>query len=191
MQLGKCEQEAAQWFLKRGMRSPSRYDVAMERREARGLKRTRVVHTPNSFGQDWRSARYRRGREFRHCAPFVRRDGAIVIGQSAGGWGTLAYNALSPKVSAFIVMAGGRGGHEHDRPNSNCHPVLLVQAARLYGKTASTPMLWIYARNDTYFSPHIAGDFGRPTALPGSRLPWSSRVPMTMRGIISFGPWWV
>ena len=172
MQLGKCEQEAAQWFLKRG------YAVAFALRRGYG-------ETGGSRAETYEGCSHaefvRAGLEtardidavvnFATALPFVRRDGAIVIGQSAGGWGTLAYNALShPKVSAFIVMAGGRGGHEHDRPNSNRHPVLLVQAARLYGKTASTPMLWIYARNDTYFSPHIAADLRQAYGSAGVKI---------------------
>ena len=81
----------------------------------------------------------------------------IVVGQSAGGWGTMAY-ASQPHsgVTALINMAGGRGGHYHDRPNSNCEPEHLVDAAAQFGATARTPMLWIYAQNDSFFNPALA-----------------------------------
>ncbi len=59
---------------------------------------------------------------------------------------TTAYDSLPhPKVAAFVVMVGGRGGHEHDQPNTNCHPDLLPAAAGHYGATATTPMLWVAA----------------------------------------------
>jgi dienelactone hydrolase len=44
--------------------------------------------------------------------PFVLPTEVIVVGQSTGGWATLAYNSVAhPKVRAFINMAGGRGGY--------------------------------------------------------------------------------
>jgi dienelactone hydrolase len=88
---------------------------------------------------------------------FVRHAGVVVVGQSAGGWGAIAYNGVAhPKVAAFVVMAGGRGGHLHNQPNSNCRPDLLADAAGKFGKTATTPMLWVYATNDSFFAPSIA-----------------------------------
>lgn len=38
----------------------------------------------------------------------------------------------------------------------HCRPDLLQAAAGRYGATARTPMLWIYAVNDTFFGPDIA-----------------------------------
>jgi dienelactone hydrolase len=87
----------------------------------------------------------------------VRPDGVVIVGQSAGGWGTIAYDSIPhPHVSAFIVMAGGRGAHLRNNPTGNCHPERLAEAAARYGATATTPMLWVYALNDTYFRPTIA-----------------------------------
>jgi dienelactone hydrolase len=77
--------------------------------------------------------------------PEVKPSNAIVVGQSAGGWGAIAYaSAPHPKVAAFVVMAGGRGGHRDNRPHNNCRPDLLADSAGHFGKTARTPMLWIY-----------------------------------------------
>ena len=89
--------------------------------------------------------------------PNVKPTDVIVVGQSAGGWGTIAYSSLPhPSVSAFINMAGGRGGHYQHKPNNNCQSQNLVTASGQYGKTSRVPMLWIYARNDTFFAPSIA-----------------------------------
>ena len=68
--------------------------------------------------------------------PQICADGAVVGGVSAGGWATLAYGAIThPKVVALLDFAGGRGGHHNERPNSNCRPELLAQAAGFYAKT--------------------------------------------------------
>jgi hypothetical protein len=60
------------------------------------------------------------------------------------------------KVAAFVVMAGGRGGHMNMQPHTNCHPERLAEGAGKFGATAATPMLWVYAANDSFFSPAIA-----------------------------------
>jgi dienelactone hydrolase len=81
----------------------------------------------------------------------------VVVGHSAGGWAADAYDSEPhPKVVAMVSMAGGRGGHNDNTPNRNCRPDQLERAAGMYGVTATTPMLWIYAANDSFFSPQIA-----------------------------------
>src|SRR6202140_2534370 len=46
---------------------------------------------------------------------FIRQDGAIVLGHSAGGWGALALaGADTPGVTAIIAFAPGRGGRAND-----------------------------------------------------------------------------
>ena len=58
--------------------------------------------------------------------PFIRKDGAVVIGHSAGGWGALALANADPKaISAIIAFAPGRGGHANDVPNRICAPHTL------------------------------------------------------------------
>ncbi len=89
--------------------------------------------------------------------PFVKRDGVIVVGQSAGGWGALALASRNPKqVRAVINFAGGRGGRVHDRPNNNCEPGRLVAAAATFGATARIPVLSLYTSNDSYFSAQLS-----------------------------------
>jgi pimeloyl-ACP methyl ester carboxylesterase len=158
MQPGRCDQEAARWFLTRG------YVVAFPLRRGYGATGGEWAE---SYGPCDRADYFQAGLETARdidaavealtTLPFVRPDGVVIVGQSAGGWGTIAYDSLAhPKVAAFIVMAGGRGGHLHDEPNRNCHPEWLAQAAGRYGSTATTPMLWVYAMNDTFFAPAIA-----------------------------------
>jgi pimeloyl-ACP methyl ester carboxylesterase len=87
----------------------------------------------------------------------VRKTGAIIVGHSAGGWGALALASRNPRaVLAVINFAGGRGGHSFDHANNNCAPERLVEATGVFGATARIPTLWIYAENDSYFSPSLA-----------------------------------
>jgi dienelactone hydrolase len=84
-------------------------------------------------------------------------QGVIVVGQSGGGWGSIALSSKNPSaVRAIISFAGGRGGHVDGKPNNNCAPDKLVDAAGEFGKTAKTPMLWIYTQNDSYFGPSLS-----------------------------------
>jgi dienelactone hydrolase len=91
--------------------------------------------------------------------PYVAADHAVVIGQSAGGWATMALSSLNPPgVSGMVNFAGGRGGHQKlpEGGTGNCSPEALVKAAARYGATARVPMLWLYAQNDSFFEPALA-----------------------------------
>lgn len=88
--------------------------------------------------------------------PFARPTGIVLVGQSAGGLGAIAYNSLPhPRVSAIVNFAGGHGGHREQQPNNNCQPERLPVAAATLARGATTPMLWIYTANDSFFSPAI------------------------------------
>ena len=89
--------------------------------------------------------------------PYVQPGRTVIVGQSAGGWGSLAYSSRNPQgVVAIINFAGGRGGWAGQRPNTNCAPERLSVAAGKYGETARVPTLWIYTENDTFFAPEIS-----------------------------------
>ena len=158
MKLGRCDQEAAQWFLTRG------FAVAFVLRRGYGETGGDWAEDPHGCGHP----DYVRGGmesaidmnaaiDYLTLQPEVKPSAAVIVGQSAGGWGAIAYaSAPHPKVAAFVVMAGGRGGHRDNRPNNNCRPDLLAEGAGRFGRTARTPMLWIYTKNDSYFAPSIA-----------------------------------
>ena len=85
---------------------------------------------------------------------FIRKEAAVVIGHSAGGWGALALANADPKaISAITVFAPGRGGHANDEPNRICAPHTLLAAAAEFGRRARVPVTWLVAGNDSYFSP--------------------------------------
>jgi pimeloyl-ACP methyl ester carboxylesterase len=84
-------------------------------------------------------------------------DRTIIVGQSAGGWGSIALASRNPPgVKAVVVFAAGRGGRVDGKPNNNCAPDKLVAATAEFGRTARVPMLWIYTRNDSYFGPDLS-----------------------------------
>ncbi|MCA6118663.1 alpha/beta fold hydrolase [Bradyrhizobium sp. WSM 1738] len=86
--------------------------------------------------------------------PFIRPEGVVVIGHSAGAWGALALAADDSKnVAAIIAFAPGRGGHANDVPDKVCAPHTLITAAGEFGKAARVKVTWLVAANDSYFSP--------------------------------------
>lgn len=94
--------------------------------------------------------------EYMSVQPFIKRDEVVVVGQSGGGWGAIALASQNPtSVRAMIAFAAGRGGHFNGKPNNNCAPDNLVEAAAQFGRTARIPMLWIYCHNDSYFGPEL------------------------------------
>ncbi|KRR28738.1 alpha/beta hydrolase family protein [Bradyrhizobium retamae] len=86
--------------------------------------------------------------------PFIRAEGMVVIGHSAGAWGALALAGEDPKnVAAIIAFAPGRGGHADDSSNRVCAPHTLMAAAGEFGQAARVRVTWLVAANDSYFSP--------------------------------------
>ena len=83
------------------------------------------------------------------------RDRIILIGWSAGGWGSIAAASRNPPgVFAVVNFAGGRGGGQPKV--GNCTPARLIEAAARYGATARIPSLWLYAENDSFFGPDLS-----------------------------------
>jgi dienelactone hydrolase len=88
---------------------------------------------------------------------FIAKKPAIVVGQSAGGWGVLALASRNPEnVKAAINFAGGRGGRSKGKPTANCKPDRLIAATETFGTTARIPTLWLYTENDSFFGPWLS-----------------------------------
>jgi dienelactone hydrolase len=88
---------------------------------------------------------------------FIRQDGAVIVGHSAGAWGALALAGENPiAVSAIIAFAPGRGGHANDSPNQVCAPHTLLATAAEFGHGARVPVTWLVAVNDSYFAPELS-----------------------------------
>jgi dienelactone hydrolase len=84
-------------------------------------------------------------------------DNVIVVGQSAGGWASIALSSVNPApIKAIITFAAGRGGRVDGKPNNNCAPDKLVEATGEFGRTSRVPMLWLYIENDSYFGAELS-----------------------------------
>ncbi len=154
----RCDSEPAQWFTGHG------YVVVFALR--RGFGRSEGVIAEDSGpceAPDYVHAGLEGARDidatlrWAERLPGVRADATIVVGQSTGGWAALAYASLpGARARGIVNMAGGRGGRAFGDAGSYCEPRRLVAAAGHFGATARVPTLWIYASNDSYFTPDMA-----------------------------------
>jgi dienelactone hydrolase len=151
-----CAHEAARWFLERG------FAIAVPMRRGYGRTGGRWMENYGTCAEpDFHRAGLTSANDvqaavaYARALPFARKDAVVVVGQSAGGWATVALSSRNPDVAALINFAGGRAGRQNNRPNNNCAPAKLIEAAGRFGATARLPMLWIYTPNDSYLAPEI------------------------------------
>ena len=98
----------------------------------------------------------------------VTTQGMIAIGHSAGGLATVGLTAQAPPgLVAAISFAGGRGSRS---PDTVCGDHALVDLFGQLGTTSRVPMLWVYARNDGFFSPALAHRFRDAFAAGGGQV---------------------
>jgi dienelactone hydrolase len=84
----------------------------------------------------------------------LERGHILLLGWSAGGWGSIAAASRHPRgVFAVVNLAGGRGGNP---AAGNCTAERLVAAAGRYGETARIPSVWLYSANDRFFGPDLS-----------------------------------
>ena len=75
---------------------------------------------------------------------FVRKEGVVIVGHSAGAWGALALAGQNPPgVAAIVAFAPGRGGRANDLPDQVCAPHTLISAAAEFGKRAPTIRIFL------------------------------------------------
>jgi dienelactone hydrolase len=109
--------------------------------------------------------------DFMRAQSFIRRDGAVIAGHSAGAWGALALAERNPLgLSAIVVFAPGRGGHANDLPNQVCAPHTLISSTAEFGKSARVPVTWLVAANDSYFSPDLSKQMAAAFRAGGGRI---------------------
>ena len=86
---------------------------------------------------------------YAHTLSYVDRTQTLVVGQSHGGWTTLAYGAAKPdpSVKGLVNFAGGLR-------QENCigWGLNLAKAAANYAEETTLPSLWFYGDNDSFFS---------------------------------------
>ncbi len=107
---GRCEAEATRWFLDRGFLVV----LALRRGygEYGGVWVEGLYHRP---GDDYARSGLETARDiaatvdYAAALPFARSQAGVVIGESGGGWGTIAYNSIPhPRVTALISISPRR-----------------------------------------------------------------------------------
>lgn len=155
---------AAQWFASRGyfVISPVRYGASSLDDKDKGLYGAVFAHVgscnnPNFRGPGLAIATLNQWViDYMSKKKTIQPGKVVVVGQSGGGWGSIALASLNPSsVQAIITFAAGRGGRVDGKPNNNCAPDKLVAATGEFGQSARIPMQWIYAENDSYFGPDL------------------------------------
>ncbi len=99
--------------------------------------------------------------------PFVDRSRVLLVGQSAGGFASLAL--ASQGFEGLVGVINFAGGRASRGPNDNCSPGRLVDALGKYGKTTKVPTLWIYAQNDLFFPAPLVRDMHRAFEKSGGK----------------------
>jgi len=134
---------AARWFLQRGYvvlvpmrqgfsRSEGSYSGAGCNVESNG----RVQAEDVKAVLDWATAQ-----------PWADKERIVVIGQSHGGWTTLAFGALNyPGVRGLVNFAGGLR-----QENCVAWKQALTGSVAAYAQKTQVPSLWFYGDNDSYF----------------------------------------
>lgn len=180
----RCDAPAARWFLERG------YAVAAPLRRGYGASGGAFAEGNGPCRQpDFLFAAGESARDILSAVsharglPGLRPDGVVLVGQSAGGWGSLGAAARNPPaVVAVVNMAGGRGGWANNVPNSNCRPDLLAGAAAALGETARIPSLWVYTQNDSFFAPPLAAEMHARFTAAGGRAEFRALPPFGRDG---------
>jgi dienelactone hydrolase len=81
--------------------------------------------------------------------PWANKEHIIVVGQSHGGWTTLAFGSQGyPGVKGLVNFAGGL--RQDQCPNWK---EALAGAAAGYARDTRLPSIWFYGDNDSYFDP--------------------------------------
>jgi dienelactone hydrolase len=121
--------------------------------------------------------------DFLRAQPFARKDGAVIVAHSAGGFGALALAQRDPReVAAIIAFAPGRGGHAHGRAGDVCAPDRLIAASGALGQKARVPVTWLVAENDSYFSPDLSKRMADAFRAGGGSVRFKVLPPVTGEG---------
>nr|WP_306805656.1 alpha/beta fold hydrolase [Caballeronia sp. BR00000012568055] len=86
--------------------------------------------------------------------PQIDREHVVLVGQSAGGFASLAAASFDPPgLVAVVNFSGGRGGDPVKHPGVPCAPERMTSAIAHFASTTHAPVLWHYVENDKFFGP--------------------------------------
>jgi dienelactone hydrolase len=117
--------------------------------------------------------------------PDVDGKRVLLVGQSAGGWAVLA--AASEPLEGLVGVINFAGGRGSSRPGEVCNDARLVEDAGRYGATSRVPQLWLYAANDSFFSPDIVRRMHESFTRAGGKAALRQLPPFGADGHALFG----
>lgn len=101
--------------------------------------------------------------------PWVDGERIVLVGQSAGGFASIAAASHRPPgVVAVVNFSGGRGGNPRTRPGEPCASSRMTDAISRYAQNIRIPVLWHYAENDRFFAPAHVREWYRAFAAAGA-----------------------
>jgi dienelactone hydrolase len=88
--------------------------------------------------------------------PQIDAHHVILVGQSAGGFASLATASMAPDGLVGVVnFSGGRGGRPATHPGDPCDPEGMANTIKQFATTTHVPILWHYVENDQFFAPDV------------------------------------
>lgn len=118
---------------------------------------------------------------------YVDPQRVLLVGQSVGGYSTVATAALAPAgLVGAINFAGGSGGDPVGHPANPCQPGRMEDMYAQFGKTAKAPMLWIYTENDLYFGPSYSKSWHAAFVNAGGTADYHLLPPFGKNGHLLF-----
>jgi dienelactone hydrolase len=110
----------------------------------------------------------------------------IAIGESVGGASVLALAARQPQGLVGVVNISG--GVQNYGPSGKClGREAMVPAMTAFGASTKVPTLWVYAENDSLFSPDLVSDMRDAFAEAGARVKLKMVPPLQIDGHAMFG----
>jgi dienelactone hydrolase len=92
--------------------------------------------------------------------PQVDRNHVVLVGQSAGGFASLAAASFAPKgLVAVVNFSGGRGGNPSTHPGMPCGAQQMADTIGHFASTTRVPVLWHYVQNDKFFEPDVVASW--------------------------------
>lgn len=94
--------------------------------------------------------------DYLRALPYADAERILLVGQSAGGFASLAAASHNPPgVAAVLNFAGGRGGNPQVHPGEPCGAEQMARTLGRFARGIRVPVLWHYVENDQFFGPAV------------------------------------
>ncbi|MBB3257334.1 dienelactone hydrolase [Paraburkholderia bannensis] len=108
--------------------------------------------------------------KYAQTLPAVDGSRVVLVGQSAGGFASLAAASHAPQGLVGVVnFSGGRGGNPSKHPGMPCDPQQMAATIAHFATTTHVPVLWHYVQNDKYFAPEVVATWFAAFQAAGGR----------------------